>query len=155
MRQERRKARAAELIQEDKETDNHIVSTAIEHSEGFDTNIKGKYSIWRREYENPNSDSTLKLMRDQITMAKAYANIAKSKNKTVVYEALVKHSRDSQQAIGEARSDTELHLGYFCISLVLFLWLVRFFFFFSMQSYYLLHLLEHLIEQKLWVMFFP
>lgn len=111
MRQERRKARAAELIQEDKETDNHIVSTAIEHSEGFDTNIKGKYSIWRREYENPNSDSTLKLMRDQITMAKAYANIAKSKNKTVVYEALVKHSRDSQQAIGEARSDTELHLG--------------------------------------------
>ncbi|XP_020237710.1 probable galacturonosyltransferase 3 [Cajanus cajan] len=111
MRQERRKARASELIQEDKETDNHIVSAAIERSEGFDTTIKGKYSIWRREYENPNSDSTLKLMRDQIIMAKAYANIAKSKNKTVLYEALVKHSRDSQQAIGEASSDIELHLG--------------------------------------------
>ncbi|KAK7310560.1 hypothetical protein RJT34_08142 [Clitoria ternatea] len=111
MRQERRKARAAQLIQQDKETDIHIVSAAIEHSEGFDTNIKGKYSIWRREYENPNSDSTVKLMRDQIIMAKAYANIAKSKNKTVLYEALIKHSRDSQQAIGEASSDAELQLG--------------------------------------------
>ncbi|KAK7409737.1 hypothetical protein VNO78_00006 [Psophocarpus tetragonolobus] len=111
MRQERRKARAAELTQEDKETDNHIVSAAIERTEGFDTTVKGKYSIWRREYENPNSDSTLKLMRDQIIMAKAYTNIAKSKNKTVLYESLVKHSRDSQQAIGEANSDTELHLG--------------------------------------------
>src|ERR1044072_1237970 len=113
MRQERRKTRAAELIQQDKETSNRIVSAAIEHSEGFDTTIKGKYSIWRREYESPNSDSTLKLMRDQIIMANAYANIAKSKNKTDIYEALVKHSRDSQQAIGEASSDAELLHGYF------------------------------------------
>ncbi|KAH1248360.1 putative galacturonosyltransferase 3 [Glycine max] len=111
MRQDRRKARAAELTREDKENDDHIVSAAIEHTEGFDTTIKGKYGIWRREYENPNSDSTLKLMQDQIIMAKAYANIAKSKNKIVLYEALIKHSRDSQQAIGEASSDTELHLG--------------------------------------------
>lgn len=154
MRQDRRKARAAELTREDKENDDHIVSAAIEHTEGFDTTIKGKYGIWRREYENPNSDSTLKLMQDQIIMAKAYANIAKSKNKIVLYEALIKHSRDSQQAIGEASSDTELHLGYFCISLVFFLWLIRFFSIF-MQGYHLLHLLEHLIEQKLWVMFFP
>ncbi|XP_061355739.1 probable galacturonosyltransferase 3 [Gastrolobium bilobum] len=111
MRQERRKARAAELIQQDKETDNHIVSAAIERSEGFDTTVKGKYSIWRREYKNPNSDSNLKLMRDQIVMAKAYTNIAKSKNKTVLYKALVKHSRESQQAIGASNSDAELHLG--------------------------------------------
>lgn len=124
MRLERRKARAAELIQQDKETDNRIVSTAIEHSEGFDTTIKGKYSIWRREYENPNSDSTLKLMRDQIIMAKAYTNIAKSKNKTVLYKALVKHSRDSQQAIGDASSDAELHLGYFLLALSCFLGLL-------------------------------
>ncbi|XP_004501287.1 probable galacturonosyltransferase 3 isoform X2 [Cicer arietinum] len=111
MRLERRKARAAELIQKDKETDNHIVSAAIESSEGLDTTIKGKYSIWRREYENPNSDSTLKLMRDQIIMAKAYTNIAKSKNKTVLYKALVQHSRDSQLAIGDANSDAELQIG--------------------------------------------
>ncbi|CAL0326887.1 unnamed protein product [Lupinus luteus] len=111
MREERRKARASKLMQQDKETDNHIISAAIQRSEGFDINVKGKYSIWRREYENPNSGSTLKLMRDQIIMAKAYANIAKSNNKPLLYDALVKHSRESQQAIGEATNDFELHLG--------------------------------------------
>jgi alpha-1,4-galacturonosyltransferase len=119
MRLQRRKARAAELVQQNKETENRIVSAAIERSKGFDTTIKGKYSIWRKEYENPNSDSTLKLMRDQIIMAKAYSNIAKSMNKTVLYEALVKHSRDSQLAIGDAHSDAELHTGYFFNSLCL------------------------------------
>jgi alpha-1,4-galacturonosyltransferase len=112
MRLKRRKARTAELIQQNKEIDNRIVSAAIERSEGFDTTIKGKYSIWRKEYENPNSDSTLKLMRDQIIMAKAYTNIAKSMNKTGLYNALVNHSRDSQLAIGDARSDAELRTGY-------------------------------------------
>lgn len=136
MRQERRKARAAELIQQDKETDDHIVSSAIERSEGFDTTVKGKYSIWRRQYENPNSDSTLKLMRDQIIMAKAYTNIAKSKNKTVLHNALVKHSRESLQAMGEASSDAELHLGYFYIALVLFLRLIRLFQFSCKASLY-------------------
>jgi len=119
MRIQRRKARAAKLVQQNKETENHIVSAAIERSKVFDTTIKGKYSIWRKEYENPNSDSTLKLMRDQIIMAKAYSNIAKSMNKTVLYEALVKHSRDSQLAIGDARSDAELRTGYFLYSLCL------------------------------------
>lgn len=153
MRQERRKARAAELIQQDKETDNHIISAAIERSEGFHTTVRGKYSIWRREYENPNSDSTLKLMRDQIIMAQAYTNIAKSMNKTVLYSVLVKHFRESQQAIGEANSDAELHLGYFYIALVLFIKLVSLFQSCKVYTYFL-PVLEHLIEQKPWVMFF-
>lgn len=127
MRLERRKARAAELSQQNKETDNRIVSAAVERSKGFDTTITGKYSIWRKEYENPNSDSTVKLMRDQIIMAKAYSNIAKSKNKTALYEALVKHSRDSKLAIGDANSDAELQTGYFVIDFVLFLRLISFF----------------------------
>lgn len=127
MRLERRKARAAELSQQNKETDNRIVSEAIERSKEFDTTIKGKYSMWRKEYENPNSDSTLKLMRDQIIMAKAYSNIAKSKNKTALYNALVKHSRDSKLAIGEANSDAELQTGYFVMDFVLFLGLISLF----------------------------
>jgi alpha-1,4-galacturonosyltransferase len=91
-------------------------AAAIERSEGLDTTVKGKYSIWRRDYDSPNSDSTLKLMRDQLLMAKAYANIAKSKNKTSLYNTLLKHSRESQCAIEEASSDAELHPRY-CKSL--------------------------------------
>ncbi|KAF5745812.1 galacturonosyltransferase 3 isoform X1 [Tripterygium wilfordii] len=110
MRQQRRENRTAELIQQDRETDNQTEAISIQRSKSLDTTVLGKYSIWRRDYESPNSVSTtLKLMRDQIIMAKAYANIAKSKNETAIYESLVEHSRASQHAIGEASSDAELH----------------------------------------------
>ena len=108
LRQERRERRTAELIQQNKETDDKMQEAAIERAREFDDTVKGKYSIWRKEYENPNSDSTLKLMRDQIIMARAYATIAKAKNEMVLYDSLIKHSRESQFAIGEATSDVEL-----------------------------------------------
>ncbi|EEF28486.1 Glycosyltransferase QUASIMODO1, putative [Ricinus communis] len=109
MRRKRRDLRTALLIQQDKEADNQTRAAAIKRSESLDTTVSGKYSIWRRDYENPNSDSILKLMRDQIIMAKAYANIAKSNNKTSLYDSLMKHFRESKRAIGEATSDAELH----------------------------------------------
>lgn len=89
-------------------------AVAIERAKELDTTVKGKYSIWRREYENPNSDSTLKLMLDQIIMAKAYASIAKANNETGLYDTLMKHCRESQHAIGEAHSDAELQSRYCC-----------------------------------------
>lgn len=108
MRQERQEQRTSELIQQDKQRDNRMVDAAIERSKSLDTTIWGKYSIWRRDYENPNSDSTVKLMRDQIIMAKAYATIAKSKNDSILYNSLVKHARESQRVIGAASSDADL-----------------------------------------------
>lgn len=119
MRQERRNLRTAELIGKDKEANNQMAAAAIERSKGFDPIVKGKYSIWRNDYESPNSDSTLKLMLDQIIMAKAYANIAKSKNESDLYNSLMKHSKLSQHAIGEASSDVELHSRF----LLFFIWL--------------------------------
>lgn len=108
LRQERRDRRTAELIQGGEKREAQMRSAAIERAKTFDTSVKAKYSIWRKEYESPNSDSTLKLMRDQIIMAKAYASIAKAKNATAIYESLIKHSKRSQQAIGEATYDSEL-----------------------------------------------
>lgn len=113
MRQERRDLRTAQLIQQNKETDYQMAAAAaVERSMSLDTTVKGKYSIWRRDYDNPNSDSTLKLMRDQIVMAKAYAHIAKSKNESDLYNSLMQQSRESRHAIGEAISDAELHPRY-------------------------------------------
>lgn len=113
MRQERRILLTAELLSQDKEADNQMVEAAMERSKNLDTTVKGKYSIWRRDYDNPNSDSTLKLMRDQIIMAKAYANIAKTKNESSLFDSLMAQSRRSQRAIGEANSDAELQPRYF------------------------------------------
>ncbi|XP_065869334.1 probable galacturonosyltransferase 3 isoform X2 [Euphorbia lathyris] len=108
MRLRRRDLRTALLIQQDKEADDQIRLAAIRRSGGLDTTLKGKYSIWRRDFENPNSESVLNLMRDQIIMAKAYANIAKSDNETTLYNTLIKHYRESQRSVGEATSDAEL-----------------------------------------------
>lgn len=111
LRRQRREMRTAELIRQDKEIDTLMEKAAIERSEGLDTTVTGKYSIWRRDYENPNSGSTLKLMRDQIIMAKAYATIAKAKNDSDLYDSLMKCTKKALLAVGEANSDAELQLG--------------------------------------------
>ncbi|XP_076927530.1 putative galacturonosyltransferase 3 [Bidens hawaiensis] len=108
LRQERRDRRTAELIQVSQKMMTQMEEAAIERAKTFDTSIKSRYGIWRKEYESPNSDSTVKLMRDQIIMAKAYASIAKAKNETGIYDSLIKHSKRSLQAIEKATFDSEL-----------------------------------------------
>ncbi|XAR73059.1 Polygalacturonate 4-alpha-galacturonosyltransferase [Bertholletia excelsa] len=108
LRQQRRELRTAELIRQDKDIDHQIQEAAIERAKELDTTVKRKFNIWRKEYENPNSDTTLKLMRDQIIMARAYASIAKAMNEINMYDSLIEHSRESQRAIEEANSDADL-----------------------------------------------
>ncbi|PIA46747.1 hypothetical protein AQUCO_01500356v1 [Aquilegia coerulea] len=109
LRQERKQSRTSELMQLDKNAENQIQAEAIERSQKFNTTVRGKYSIWRKDYENQNADSALKLMRDQVIMAKAYGSIAQSKHEFGLYNSLMKHIKESQRAIGEANSDAELH----------------------------------------------
>ncbi|KAJ6759974.1 PATCHED FAMILY PROTEIN [Salix purpurea] len=108
MRKERREHRTSMLIQDEGTADNQTQAAAFIWHSSLDTSIKGKHSIWGRYFDSPNSDSTLKLMRDQIIMAKAYANIAKSNNVTTLYSALVKQLRENRNAIGEAMSNAKL-----------------------------------------------
>ncbi|XXG87413.1 hypothetical protein AAC387_Pa11g2104 [Persea americana] len=108
MRKERRDMRTAELIRQDTEAEKQMETAAIERSKQFKNNVRGKYSIWRREYDNQNSDYTLKLMQDQIIMAKVYGSIAWSKNDTELYETLMTQVKENQKVLGEANSDAEL-----------------------------------------------
>lgn len=112
LRKERRGQRTLELIQQDKGIDEQIQEAAIDKSMSFENSVIGKYSIWRRDYESPNADAILKLMRDQIIMAKAYANIAKSKNATKLYVFLMQQCGENQRVIGKATSDTDLPSRY-------------------------------------------
>ncbi|XP_056860371.1 probable galacturonosyltransferase 3 [Raphanus sativus] len=108
LRQERRAQRTLDLIQHDKESDHQMQEAAIHKSITFENSVVGKYSIWRRDYESPNADAILKLMRDQIIMAKAYSHIAKSKNATNLYLFLMQQSRENQRVLGKATSDADL-----------------------------------------------
>nr|XP_029123452.1 probable galacturonosyltransferase 3 isoform X2 [Elaeis guineensis] len=109
LRQKRKEMRTQELINMSKETELEMQRAAIERTKQFNNIVRGKYSIWRKEYNNPHSDSTLKLLKDQIIMAKVYAGIARSRNVFDLYDSLMRHIKDSRQAIGDANSDTELH----------------------------------------------
>ncbi|XP_064982783.1 polygalacturonate 4-alpha-galacturonosyltransferase-like [Musa acuminata AAA Group] len=109
LREKRREKRAMELVQQDDEALVKLENAAIEHSKAVDSAILGKYSIWRRDNENENSDSTVRLMRDQIIMARVYMVIAKSKNRLDLYQELLTRIKESQRAVGEANADSDLH----------------------------------------------
>ncbi|XP_021279657.1 polygalacturonate 4-alpha-galacturonosyltransferase [Herrania umbratica] len=108
LREKRREKRAAELVQQDAEATVKLENAAIERSKAVDSAVLGKYNIWRKENENDNSDSTVRLMRDQIIMAKVYVSIAKMKNKLELLQELLIRLKESQRALGESTADADL-----------------------------------------------
>lgn len=109
MREKRREKRAYELVQQDDEATVKLENAAIERSRSVDTAVLGKYSIWRKENENDNSDSTVRLMRDQLIMARVYLSIAKMKNNLDLYQDLQNRLKETQRALGDATNDSDLH----------------------------------------------
>ncbi|XP_027928499.1 polygalacturonate 4-alpha-galacturonosyltransferase-like isoform X2 [Vigna unguiculata] len=107
--EKRKEKRAAELIREDDEAIVKLENSALEHSKSVDSAVLGKYNIWRKENENENPDSTVRLMRDQIIMAKVYLSIAKLKENLQLYQELESQLKGSQRALGEATSDADLN----------------------------------------------
>ncbi|KAH1106976.1 hypothetical protein J1N35_010744 [Gossypium stocksii] len=108
LRDNRRAKRAAELVQQDDEATLKLENAAIERSRAVDSAVLGRYNIWRREIENENSDSTVRLMRDQIIMAQVYIGIAKMKNKLGLQQELKIRVKESQRAVGESTVDADL-----------------------------------------------
>ncbi|KAK6918455.1 Glycosyl transferase, family 8 [Dillenia turbinata] len=108
LREKRRARRAAELVRQDDEAIVKLENAAIERSKSVDSAVLGKYSIWRKENDNENSDSTVRLMRDQIIMVRVYLSIAKIKNKLDLHQELQIRLKESQRALGEATSDADL-----------------------------------------------
>lgn len=108
LRQVRKKKRIAELVDMNKETEMQMRRAAIERTNEFNNIKKSWYSIWRKAYYNPLSDSTVKLMKDQIIMAKAYAIAAHSTGEHDLHISLMRQIKESRRAIGDASLDSEL-----------------------------------------------
>lgn len=109
LREKRREKRAADLVKPDDEVTIKLENAAIERSKSVDSAVLGKYSIWRKENENENSDSTVRLIRDQIIMARVYLSIATMKNKLDLAQELQNRLKESQRALGEATTDSDLN----------------------------------------------
>jgi len=89
-----------ELIQQYDEALIKLDNAAIERSKVVDSAVLGKYSIWRKENENENSDTTVRLIRDQMIMVRVYSVIAKSKNKLDLYQKLLMRLKESPACTG-------------------------------------------------------
>lgn len=100
------------MVKQDDEVIVKLEDSAIERSKSVDSAVLGKYNIWRKENENENADATIRLMRDQILMARVFLSIAKMKNKLQLYQELQTRIKESQRALGEATSDADLHRRY-------------------------------------------
>lgn len=109
LRGRRREKRAADLVKQDDEVTVKLENAAIERSKSVDSAVLGKYSIWRKENENDNADSTVRLMRDQMIMARVYVSLATMKNKLDLARELQNQLKESQRALGEAIADSDLH----------------------------------------------
>lgn len=96
-------------IQQFEEAVVRLENVPIERSKAVDSAVLGKYSIWRKENENENSDSTVRLIRDQIIMGRIYSVLAKAKNRLDLYQELLSNIKESQHLVAEANTDADLH----------------------------------------------
>ncbi|XP_039122483.1 polygalacturonate 4-alpha-galacturonosyltransferase-like isoform X2 [Dioscorea cayenensis subsp. rotundata] len=108
VKREKRDKRAVNPGQQDDEVIIKPENAAVERSKAVDSAFLGKYSIWRREFDSESSDSTVRLIRDQMIMARVYSSIAKSKNKLGLYLELLRQLKESQRALGDASTDSEI-----------------------------------------------
>ncbi|KAK6777407.1 hypothetical protein RDI58_024124 [Solanum bulbocastanum] len=104
----RREKYATALVKQDDEVTVKLENAALERSKSVDSAVLGKYSIWRKENENENTDSKVHLMRDQMIMARVYISIATMKKKSRLAQELQKQLKESQRALGEAIYDADL-----------------------------------------------
>ncbi|KAJ7296180.1 hypothetical protein O6H91_Y139300 [Diphasiastrum complanatum] len=107
MRLHRHEKRLKELLQQDEEEKVKMENEAIEHTKEVHSAIIGKYSIWRHD-ESENSESLVRLMRDQLIMARAYASIAQARQNDQLLRDVRFRLRDSQRCVGEASFDADL-----------------------------------------------
>lgn len=97
------------MIKQDDEVTIKLENAAIERSKSVDSAVLGKYSIWRRDIDSENTDSTIRLIRDQMIMARVYTSLARMKNKTDLANELQNRLKESQRSIGDANTDSDLH----------------------------------------------
>ncbi|KAK9068278.1 hypothetical protein SSX86_012389 [Deinandra increscens subsp. villosa] len=109
LRDKRRETRAADLVKKDDDVIIKLENAAIERSKSVDSAVLGKYSIWRKENDNENIDTTIRLVRDQMIMARVYMSIATMKNKTVLARELQSQLKESQRSLGDATADADLN----------------------------------------------
>ncbi|MCO5584563.1 hypothetical protein L7F22_038493 [Adiantum nelumboides] len=106
-RLERKDKRVFELTQGSETAASRIVKEVSQRKKEVDDNVLNKYSIWRPEFD-ADSDTLVRLIRDQLIMARVYASLAHSHNMIDLQRELNMHIKESRRVLGEANLDVDL-----------------------------------------------
>ncbi|XP_011074569.1 polygalacturonate 4-alpha-galacturonosyltransferase [Sesamum indicum] len=109
LRGKRRENQTVDLVKQDYEVTVKLENEPIQRSKSVDSAVLGKYSLWRKQNENENSDSNVRTIQDQMIMARVYISLAITKNKLDLAHELQNRLRDSQRSLGEGTTDSHLH----------------------------------------------
>lgn len=82
-------------------------------SETSATEVVSSTRAWKQDSESDNSDALVRLMRDQLIMARAYANIAQGQGHYDLVRDLKLRIKEHTNIVGDANLDAELPAGYF------------------------------------------
>lgn len=110
----RREKRIQELVaqeatdQEIAEADEKLKGKAGRGSASEPAIALNRYSIWRREDEKIGGDQMVRLIQDQLIMARAYMAIAQQHGDSKLAKELKNRIKDSTKSLGEATTDAEL-----------------------------------------------
>lgn len=108
-REQRFESRVIDLIQRDEEQSMRLEAEAIRRSK--DGGITGLHSVWRPVEISANSDNTVRVMRDQLIMARAYANLASIYNNTRLAHELKARIKENVKLLEDVTMDSELPKG--------------------------------------------
>lgn len=106
-RKERKEKRVTELTQQNEEVAAKLEKEAIERKKDIDGNLLNKYSIWRQDNDDE-PDSVVRLMRDQLIMARVYASLARTPEDAELLRELHSQIKENRRVLGEANVDANL-----------------------------------------------
>lgn len=107
LRIERKEKRVTELTQHNGVAAANLERETIERKKEIDGDILKKYSIWRQDNDDE-SDFLVRLMRDQVIMARVYSTLAHSQDDADLLRELNLRIKESRRVLGEANIDTDL-----------------------------------------------
>lgn len=84
---------------------------AIRRAKSVENGILRSHSVWRPEEISANSDNIVRVMRDQLIMARAYANIASIHSDARLVQDLKNHIKDIMRMLEDITADSELPNG--------------------------------------------
>jgi alpha-1,4-galacturonosyltransferase len=112
LREVRHVKRLTELTKNDAAQSKKLEAAAISsRAKQVDNGSVGSFSVWRPQGLSTSSDTNVRIMRDQLIMARAYANMAMTHNDARLLRDLKYRIRENTKVLEDVTVDSQLPRG--------------------------------------------